>query len=74
MNVDIRPVRTDGSEVAVGDYERSSVYDRQRTQELVDEIPKDPNVEFILFNDPQIQGVSASDPSHNNHLHVQYKR
>ena len=72
--VDIRPMLTTGAEVAVGAYELNDAYDRQRTQELVDEIRKDPNVDFILFNDPQIQGVSASDSSHNNHLHVQYKR
>ena len=41
-----------------------------------DEIFKGPNVDQIYFNGPQIQGrdVRASDPSDNNHLHVEYKR
>ena len=74
-NVDIRPVRNDGG---VGGLTfEDDVYDYEKTQELVDEILKDPNVRSIWFNDKRITGpgdVMKSDAGrvHHNHLHVEY--
>ena len=68
--VDIRPVHKSGADVPL-DF-NSSTYDREKTQELVNEILKDPNAEFILFNDEEIENVTWWD-DHDDHLHVQYK-
>ena len=74
-NVDIRPVRNDGG-VGPLTYE-DDVYDYEKTQELVDEILKDPNVRRIWFNDDEIEGpgdIMRRDAGgvHDNHLHVEY--
>lgn len=69
-DVDIRPMRNDG--VAGPTNYQSSNYSRQLTQQLVNIILQDPNVELIWFNDPNITGVTAQ-PGHDHHLHVKYK-
>ena len=74
-NVDIRPVRNDGG-VGGLTYD-DDVYDYEKTQELVNEILKDPNVRRIWFNDDEIEGpgdIMRSDAGgvHDNHLHVEY--
>jgi hypothetical protein len=68
-NVDIRPVRNDGQEAAV--TWQNSAYSQQFTQDLVDKIREDPNVQNIYFNDPNISGVQPL-AGHDNHLHVEY--
>ena len=74
-NVDIRPVRNDGG-VGGLTYD-DDVYDFEKTQELVNEILKDPNVRRIWFNDDEIEGpedimrIDAGNV-HDNHLHVEY--
>jgi murein endopeptidase len=70
-NVDIRPARLDGAQKPI--RFQSADYDRPRTQALVNTILADPNVSFILFNDPQITGVRPL-PNHDNHLHVQLRQ
>ncbi len=74
-HVDIRPMRKDEANSPV-DYRNAQEYDRERTQELLNEIEKDDNVCGIIFNDPQITSeriTIESDPStHNNHLHIEY--
>ena len=74
-NVDIRPVRNDGGAGPLT-YDHD-VYDYEKTQELVNEILKDPNVRRIYFGDEDIEGPSdimRLDLSgvHDNHLHVEY--
>ena len=74
-NVDIRPVRNDGGAGPLT-YD-DDVYDYEKTQELVNEILKDPNVRRIYFGDEDIEGPSdimRIDLSgvHDNHLHVEY--
>ena len=74
-NVDIRPVRNDGG--SDGLTYNDDAYDYEKTQELVNEILKDPNVRRIFFNDPNIVGPtdimrSDSDGTHDNHLHVEF--
>ena len=76
-NVDIRPMRRDGANEGVR-YDHPD-YDRARTQELIDEILKDPSVRRIIFNDDDITGpghIMASDPDgvHDNHIHVEFTR
>ncbi len=74
--VDIRPMRKEGAKERV-DFHQDT-YDRERTQELVNETEKDDNVCEIIFNDPQItseRGVTiTSDASrtHDHHLNVDY--
>ena len=69
LEVDIRPLRTDGRELPVS-Y-RDPGYSRALTQELVDLVNRNPvlRVRVILFNDSGVRGVRAY-PNHNNHLHV----
>ena len=74
-NVDIRPVRNDGGSDPVSYTDDE--YDYEKTQELVNEILKDPNVRSIWFNDDEIEGPadiikSDTDNVHDNHLHVEY--
>ena len=65
--VDIRPLRKDGQNlpVTVSDPQ----YDRDATRLLVSAFLAHKNVKKILFNDPQILGVTPW-PGHDNHLHV----
>ncbi len=71
VDVDIRPLRSDGAEVPV--TFRHPKYSRSRTQKLVDIIRANNvmPVRTILFNGPQIQGVSPFS-GHDNHLHVSF--
>ena len=70
--VDVRPIRKDGQQGKV--TWQSPDYDREATQRLVDGLRSTGKVERILFNDPNIRGVTPSDEKHDNHLHVQFKR
>lgn len=71
-NIDVRPIRTDRTDAPV-DFTMAA-YDQAATQKVIDAFLAQPNVSFIIFNDPGITGV-RSDPSgthvHDNHFHVQ---
>ena len=71
LDCDIRPVRSDGQEAPVRHDARG--YSRALTQELVDRIRNNGRlpVEFILFNDREIKGVSAAK-GHDDHLHIRF--
>lgn len=70
--VDFRLMRNDGQEAAVQSYWDGS-YSQQLTQHLVDMLWATGEVEFILFNDPNVSGVEPW-AGHDDHLHVQFKR
>lgn len=70
-DVDLRTVRNDGQE-AGGTWMDAS-YSRALTQELVDLLWATGEVETILFNDPEIKGVTPW-PGHDDHLHVRFRR
>jgi Penicillin-insensitive murein endopeptidase len=69
LDVDIRPLRNDGTEVGVD--VRSPGYSRQLTQALVDLLRSTPalGVEGVVFSDPAIRGITVR-PGHEDHLHV----
>ena len=71
LQIDIRPIRLDGSEAPVN--WRSSQYDRAATQQLVDILRSNQNVLNVYFNDPQIKGVSPLQ-GHNDHLHIEVRK
>ncbi len=73
VDVDIRPGRKAGTIGPILDYKTSPNYDRENTQAIVDIIQSRPDVETILFNDKQIEGVKPWS-GHNNHLHVRFKK
>jgi murein endopeptidase len=70
IDVDIRPQRTDGARKAVNIFDPA--YDREKTRQVVKELHKDPNLDFIFFNDKEIEGVRHWE-GHDNHLHVRFK-
>jgi hypothetical protein len=69
LEADIRPLRTDGRELAVTYTDPG--YSLALTQQVVDLIKRNPvlRVRVILFNDSGVRGVT-SFAGHNNHLHV----
>jgi hypothetical protein len=71
IDVDIRPLRNDQEEQPVTIHQ--AAYSRALTQELVDLIDANPvlAVQFVFFNDSQIQGARHQD-NHDNHLHVRF--
>jgi Penicillin-insensitive murein endopeptidase len=71
LDVDLRPVRGDGTEAPV--TYKDPAYSRALTQELVNLVRANGVVvvQHVLFNDPQVTGVSSS-PGHDNHLHVRF--
>ena len=69
VNVDMRPLRSDGLNQRV--WIRHEKYSRERTRRLVEILREDPNVVKILFNDRRIPGVK-SHPGHHNHLHINF--
>jgi peptidoglycan hydrolase-like protein with peptidoglycan-binding domain len=71
VDVDIRPVRNDRKEEPVT-YQSAS-YSRALTQQLVDIIRANGvlSIRTILFNDPNVRGVSPY-PGHDDHLHVSF--
>ena len=70
LDVDVRPLRTDGKKLPV--TISSGQYSRDRTKYLVELLRKQDRLKSILFNDTQISGV-VSYPGHHNHLHVSFK-
>lgn len=71
IDVDLAPVASTHEEIALTWH--SPKYSRKRTQQLVDLISNNlfVKVRTILFNDPDIRGVSPS-VGHDNHLHVSF--
>ena len=71
LDVDFRPVRSDGREAPV--TWRDPAYSRAHTQRLVDLLLGNRvlGVQRILFNDPAVTGVRAF-LGHDNHLHVRF--
>jgi hypothetical protein len=70
VDVDIRPLRTDGLETRCAINEEA--YSEERTRSLVELVLEDPNVKSILFNDARIRGVKRW-AGHDNHLHIRFK-
>jgi len=70
IDVDIRPQRTDG--VRTGVKLTASAYDREKTRTVVNELRKDPNLDYIFFNDTEIEGIRYWE-GHDDHLHVRFK-
>ena len=70
LEFDVRPLRTDGARAQVTWYD--AAYDRAATQRLVDTLRATRQVDRILFNDPNIKGVTPYI-GHDNHLHVKVK-
>lgn len=70
-SIDVRPVRTDNSQVGSTTW-RSPSYDRARTQKLVDDFRASGRVKAIWFNDPAIKGVTPMS-HHDDHFHVELK-
>jgi hypothetical protein len=73
-NIDIRPMRKDRADAPV-DYTQTE-YDRKATIKVIYAFLAQPNVSFIIFNDPYISGIQrdpAGTHSHDNHIHVQTK-
>lgn len=71
IDVDIRPQRNDG--VRSGVNIRAAAYDREKTKKVVAELIKDPNLDYIFFNDKEIEGVRFWE-GHDDHLHVRFKQ
>jgi len=69
-NVDIRPIRTDGSQEPVSIDDKA--YSSEDTKTLVELLIADANVKSILFNDSKIPNVTYYK-GHHNHLHVNFK-
>lgn len=71
LDVDIRPMRSDGREGPV--RYQDAAYSRVLTQELVDRIINNGilHVQYILFNDPNVRSVRRQ-PGHDNHLHIRF--
>lgn len=76
MDADVRPVRTDRLQCAVGVRWDNPAYDRAATRALVDAIRNTAPglVKTILFNDPVLvgEGRTAYTPGHDDHLHVRF--
>lgn len=72
LDVDFRLLRNDGIEMPVEAY-WDPAYSRRLTQHLVDLLWATGEVEFILFNDPNVSGVKPWS-GHDNHLHVHFRR
>ncbi len=72
VDVDFRPLRTDGARAPVTIHDAK--YSRTRTRELVKYIRANTvlPVKLILFNDTAISGVQAYS-GHDNHLHVRFE-
>ncbi len=69
-DADLRPQRDDGQQAPVTFTD--SHYSRARTQLIVDQAHRDPNLVLIFFNDGDIDGVRPWE-GHNNHLHLRFK-
>ena len=71
VDVDVRPMRTDGQEAGVTIHQ--SAYSRSRTQALVSDFRRELSIRIILFNDSGVSGVRYWS-GHDNHFHVSMNR
>lgn len=72
-DVDIRPIRTDGSGASVTIHDNS--YSHARTRALIQDLLATGNVTNIFFNDEALTNefaVVSDAPGHDDHLHVRY--
>jgi len=67
LQVDVRPVRTDGARFPVNYFQAG--YDKQATARLIGLFQSHPAVIKVYFNDLSIPGVLPMK-SHDNHFHV----
>jgi penicillin-insensitive murein endopeptidase len=67
LQVDVRPLRIDGSQVPVKYFQ--SGYDRAATAKLISIFQSHPLVKQVYFNDHEIPGVKSLI-NHDNHFHV----
>ena len=70
IDVDLRPLRKDKQNLGVDISDKA--YSRDLTKAMVGYLFEDPNVQLVLFNDTQINGVTWA-VGHSNHLHVRFK-
>lgn len=70
VDVDLRPLRKDRQNLGVDIS--SPAYSHDLTKAMVGYLLEDSNVQIILFNDRQINGVTWA-AGHGNHLHVRFK-
>ncbi len=73
VDVDIRPMRTDGQNLAV--TINDGAYDRATTTDLISLWWQMAPVQLILFNDPTVVAANLSRPfpGHGNHFHVRLR-
>jgi hypothetical protein len=67
LDVDVRPLRTDGLEQAV--TWRDAQYDQEATRRLIDLFRALTPVKLIIFNDPRLPFCARAD-KHDDHFHV----
>lgn len=70
LNIDLRPMRSDGRHEPVTIYQ--AAYSHERTGALAGALRAMREMELILFNDRAITGVKWW-AGHDNHLHLQFK-
>lgn len=67
LQVDVRPVRLDGLHLPVTRFDQE--YDSEATEKLIGLFFSHASVRQVLFNDPDIPGVTEW-VGHDNHFHV----
>jgi murein endopeptidase len=76
LDVDLRPMRDDEQQCAVGTNWRSTAYDRTATRALIKAIRAAAagHVKLIYFNDPTLvrEGLTTTYAGHDDHLHIRY--
>lgn len=73
VDVDVRPVRTDGQNTGVTTDD--AAYDRAATTALIELWWQKAPVQLVLFNDKTVidAGLSRAHPGHGNHFHVRLR-
>ena len=70
--VDVRPFRSDGRNIAT--TWRSQDYDRNATRQFIQTVRQQHPQATVLFNDPELirEGLAKPFHDHDNHLHVRF--
>jgi murein endopeptidase len=68
LQVDVRALRIDGQQLRVSRFEHDQ-YDHTATAKLIAIFLSHPSVKQVLFNDPDIHGVTPWE-GHDDHFHV----
>lgn len=73
LDVDIRPVRTDGENAAIAYTQQA--YSQARSMDLLETIWRNAPVKLILFSDPVMVKAGLSKPfaGHDNHFHIRLR-